>query len=117
LAERNVAPSHAPRTVRQVPVGGVRVAGGRVAADTGGSRRTHRRAPEGGTRGTMTDTARHAEAVVALVRRWLDEAAHERVDPAARQLAAMLREPGGLAFAVGFVDGVVRPEDHVVAAR
>ncbi|MBD7919641.1 bifunctional proline dehydrogenase/L-glutamate gamma-semialdehyde dehydrogenase [Cellulomonas sp. Sa3CUA2] len=65
----------------------------------------------------MTDTATHAEAVVALVRRWLTQAADAPVDPAARQLAALLREPDGLAFAVGFVDGVVRPEDHTVAAR
>ncbi|ADG75331.1 Aldehyde Dehydrogenase [Cellulomonas flavigena DSM 20109] len=64
----------------------------------------------------MTDTA-HADAVVALVRRWLAVAADQPVDPAARHLAALLREPGGLAFAVGFVDGVVRPEDVGVAAH
>lgn len=77
----------------------------------------------------MTDTAAHhrqdgtshpgthADEVVALVRRWLGEAAAHPVDPAAAQLAALLREPDGLAFAVGFVDGVVRPEDDQVAAR
>ncbi|GIG41253.1 bifunctional proline dehydrogenase/L-glutamate gamma-semialdehyde dehydrogenase [Cellulomonas phragmiteti] len=66
----------------------------------------------------MTGTrATHADAVVALVHRWLEAAAAEPADPAARHLAALLREPDGLAFAVGFVDGVVRPEDHGVAAR
>ncbi|TFH74094.1 bifunctional proline dehydrogenase/L-glutamate gamma-semialdehyde dehydrogenase [Cellulomonas sp. HD19AZ1] len=61
--------------------------------------------------------ADHADEVVALVRRWLREAARHPVDPAAAHLAALLREPDGLAFAVGFVDGVVRPEDTRVAAR
>ncbi|UZN02012.1 bifunctional proline dehydrogenase/L-glutamate gamma-semialdehyde dehydrogenase [Cellulomonas sp. S1-8] len=65
----------------------------------------------------MTDPVPHADAVVALVRRWLSEAADLPVDPAAAHLAGLLREPEGLAFAVGFVDGVVRPEDHRVAAR
>lgn len=65
----------------------------------------------------MTDPATHADEVVALVRRWLAVAADQPVDPAARNLAALLREPDGLAFAVGFVDGVVRPEDDRVAAR
>ena len=65
----------------------------------------------------MTDPATHADEVVALVRRWLAVAAEQPVDPAARNLAGMLREPDGLAFAVGFVDGVVRPEDDAVAAR
>ncbi|MCC2335776.1 bifunctional proline dehydrogenase/L-glutamate gamma-semialdehyde dehydrogenase [Cellulomonas wangsupingiae] len=69
------------------------------------------------TTGPPAGSAAHGDEVVALVRRWLTEAADEPVDPAARQLAALLREPDGLAFAVGFVDGVVRPEDHRVAAR
>jgi len=59
----------------------------------------------------------HADAVVALVRRWVAQAADLPVDPAAAQLAALLREPEGLTFAVGFVDGVVRPEDRRVAAH
>ncbi|MGH3580434.1 MAG: proline dehydrogenase family protein, partial [Mycobacterium sp.] len=54
--------------------------------------------------------------VVALVRTWLDEAAAQPVAPAARRLADMLRDPRGLDFTVGFVDGVIRPEDNVVAA-
>ncbi|WP_026239322.1 proline dehydrogenase family protein [Parafrankia discariae] len=57
------------------------------------------------------------DEAVALVRRWVAQAASEPVDPAAARLAALLREPGGLAFTVRFVDGVVRPEDPRVAAR
>ena len=59
----------------------------------------------------------HVDEVVALVRRWLGEAQHHPVDPAAAHLASLLRGSDGLDFAVGFVDGVVRPEDHAVAAR
>lgn len=72
--------------------------------------------PRPGHPGTP-DPSAHADEVVALVRRWVREAACHPVDPAAAQLAALLREPAGLAFAVGFVDGVVRPEDSGVAAR
>ncbi|MDF2442994.1 MAG: RHH-type transcriptional regulator, proline utilization regulon repressor / proline dehydrogenase, partial [Subtercola sp.] len=55
--------------------------------------------------------------VVALVRRWLSESQAEPVDSSATQLAGVLKDPNGLAFTVGFVDGVVRPEDLRVAAR
>lgn len=58
-----------------------------------------------------------ADEAVALVRRWLVESAEVPADPAAAQLAALLRDPAGLPFTVGFVDGVVRPEDPHVAAR
>ncbi|KQS08274.1 1-pyrroline-5-carboxylate dehydrogenase [Curtobacterium sp. Leaf183] len=58
-----------------------------------------------------------ADASVALVRRWLAEAETYPVDGSAKQLAGVLADPKGLAFAVGFVDGVVRPEDLGVAAR
>ena len=58
-----------------------------------------------------------AEEAIAQVRRWLDAAARIPVDPAAAQLAAVLKDPQGLEFTVGFVDGVVRPEDLSVAAR
>ena len=60
------------------------------------------------------------EAVAALVRRWLEEAAAHPVRGAearaADQLAGLLRDPDGLAFATGFVDGVVRPEDPAAGA-
>lgn len=58
-----------------------------------------------------------ADETIALVRRWLSEAANEPVDPAAENLAGVLRDEKGLDFTVGFVDGVVRPEDHAAAAR
>jgi len=64
-----------------------------------------------------TDPALAAEAV-ALVERWLVEAAAHPADGSAAQLAAALEDPDGLDFVVGFVDGVVRPEDvHVAATR
>ena len=34
-----------------------------------------------------------------------------------RRLAGVLKDPNGLDFTVGFVDGVIRPEDLNVAAR
>jgi RHH-type proline utilization regulon transcriptional repressor/proline dehydrogenase/delta 1-pyrroline-5-carboxylate dehydrogenase len=54
---------------------------------------------------------------IALVRRWLTEASKVPVDASAQQLAGVLKDPNGLEFTVGFVDGVVRPEDLHVAAR
>ncbi|WP_045744145.1 bifunctional proline dehydrogenase/L-glutamate gamma-semialdehyde dehydrogenase [Actinoplanes rectilineatus] len=58
-----------------------------------------------------------ADETIALVRRWLHEASTVKVGGSAAQLAGVLRDPKGLAFAVGFVDGVVRPEDPRVSAR
>ncbi|MET1087962.1 MAG: proline dehydrogenase family protein [Arthrobacter sp.] len=58
-----------------------------------------------------------ANEVVALVRHWLTEASKVPVDASAQQLAGVLKDPNGLEFTVGFVDGVVRPEDLNVAAR
>lgn len=57
-----------------------------------------------------------ADKTVALVRHWLTEAAKVPVDASAVQLAGVLKDPNGLEFTLGFVDGVVRPEDHRVAA-
>ncbi len=54
--------------------------------------------------------------VDTLVRQWLDAAAGQPVAPAARRLADVLRDPEGLDFTVGFVDRVIRPQDHRVAA-
>lgn len=54
--------------------------------------------------------------VVAQARYWLDDAARLPVAPAGRRLAEVLRDPHGLDFTVGFVDRVIRPEDHRVAA-
>ncbi len=60
---------------------------------------------------TITDDA------VDLARRWLEESAALSPDRAGRQLAGVLRDPHGLDFTVRFVDGVIRPEDPLVAAR
>ncbi|WP_235829176.1 bifunctional proline dehydrogenase/L-glutamate gamma-semialdehyde dehydrogenase [Gulosibacter macacae] len=57
-----------------------------------------------------------APRAVDTVREWLAEAERIPVDPAGEQLARLLRDPNGLSFAVGFVDGVIRPEDPEVAA-
>ncbi|MDQ2797928.1 MAG: bifunctional proline dehydrogenase/L-glutamate gamma-semialdehyde dehydrogenase, partial [Actinomycetota bacterium] len=54
---------------------------------------------------------------IALVRHWLTESAKVPADRAATHLAGVLKDPKGLAFTVGFVDGVIRPEDPRVAAR
>ncbi|MGN6742579.1 MAG: proline dehydrogenase family protein [Amnibacterium sp.] len=53
----------------------------------------------------------------ALVRSWLTTAAAAKPDASAARLAGVLRDPKGLAFTVGFVDGVVRPEDLRAAAK
>jgi RHH-type proline utilization regulon transcriptional repressor/proline dehydrogenase/delta 1-pyrroline-5-carboxylate dehydrogenase len=58
-----------------------------------------------------------AEDAIALVRKWLAEASTIPSDASAQQLAGVLKDSKGLDFTVGFVDGVVRPEDLSVAAR
>ncbi|MDQ0848569.1 RHH-type proline utilization regulon transcriptional repressor/proline dehydrogenase/delta 1-pyrroline-5-carboxylate dehydrogenase [Arthrobacter sp. B3I9] len=65
----------------------------------------------------VLEAAGLAEGAIALVRHWLTEAARVPVDASAQQLAGVLKDPNGLDFTVGFVDGVVRPEDLQVAAR
>ncbi len=58
-----------------------------------------------------------ADAAIELVRQWVSEAEKLKVSPAAKRLAGLLQDPNGLEFAVGFVDGVIRPEDIKVAAK
>jgi RHH-type proline utilization regulon transcriptional repressor/proline dehydrogenase/delta 1-pyrroline-5-carboxylate dehydrogenase len=58
-----------------------------------------------------------ASEAVALARRWLDESRDAPVDHSAARLAGVLKDPDGLAFTVGFVDGVARPEGMFVAGR
>src|SRR5665213_1260948 len=58
-----------------------------------------------------------AEEAIATVRRWLTESASIAPDVSAQRLAGVLRDPVGLDFTLGFVDGVVRPEDLQVAGR
>lgn len=67
--------------------------------------------------GQLTELTELADEVSRIVRRWLVEAAAIRTPVAASRLAALLREPDGLAFTVQFIDGVIRPEDPRVAAR
>ena len=67
---------------------------------------------------TVTQPAQPStEEVAALVRRWLEESKEYPVEAAAQRLAEVLKDPNGLAFTVGFVDGVMRPEDVEVAGR
>ncbi|MEV8249688.1 bifunctional proline dehydrogenase/L-glutamate gamma-semialdehyde dehydrogenase [Microbacterium sp. NPDC076768] len=65
----------------------------------------------------IDDTTPRAENVAALVQRWLAESETYPVEPAAQRLSEVLKDPNGLAFTVGFVDGVMRPEDLRVAGR
>ncbi|WP_226759916.1 proline dehydrogenase family protein, partial [Arthrobacter sp. SO3] len=65
----------------------------------------------------VLEAAALAEEAIGLVRRWLSDAARVPIDASAEQLAGVLKDPNGLDFTVGFVDGVVRPEDLEVAAR
>ncbi|MFJ3394273.1 proline dehydrogenase family protein [Leifsonia aquatica] len=71
------------------------------------------------TDGAPQRPAQLAHEAVELVRVWLTESARasdgSRQDPAAERLAGVLRDPDGLDFAVGFVDGVARPQDLFVA--
>ena len=66
--------------------------------------------PQASSAGSLADEA------VALARRWLSDAAEMHIDPAAERLAGVLRDPNGLPFTIGFVDGVMRPESLAAAA-
>ncbi len=57
-----------------------------------------------------------AARAVALAQRWIAESAQVDVDPAAERLAGVLKDPDGLPFTIGFVDGVMRPESLGAAA-
>lgn len=56
-----------------------------------------------------------ATEATILAERWVTESADAPVDPSAQRLAGVLKDPNGLAFTVGFVDGVMRPESLFVA--
>ena len=58
---------------------------------------------------------RLAEQAGELVSRWVEASAEIPEDKAAEQLAGVLKDPHGLEFTVGFVDGVIRPEDDAAA--
>ncbi len=59
-----------------------------------------------------------ADESVNQVRAWLERAAvlHKRPHASSQRLADLLKDPDGPAFALGFVDRVLRPEDLRVAA-
>ncbi|TQK20811.1 L-proline dehydrogenase [Microbacterium sp. SLBN-154] len=57
-----------------------------------------------------------AESAVQLAQRWITESAQVDVDPSAARLAGVLKDPNGLPFTIGFVDGVMRPESLGAAA-
>ncbi len=57
-----------------------------------------------------------AGRAVVLAQRWITESAEVDVDPAAARLAGVLKDPDGLPFTIGFVDGVMRPESLTAAA-
>lgn len=68
--------------------------------------------------------ARLADAVVARAQRWLRTSRGPRPAEVGRReagatssLAALLHDPSGVAFTMGFVDQVARPEDDHVAAK
>ena len=64
-----------------------------------------------------TDFSAIADRALARARRWADESTKYPIDPAAKLLADVLDDEGGLDYTVSFVDGVVRPEDQEVAAN
>ncbi|MDQ0615205.1 RHH-type proline utilization regulon transcriptional repressor/proline dehydrogenase/delta 1-pyrroline-5-carboxylate dehydrogenase [Microbacterium sp. W4I4] len=72
--------------------------------------------PVRATDAVLSDLTELADDAVALVKKWLVDSRAVPVDAAGERLAGVLRDPNGLDFTVGFVDGVVRPEDLKVAA-
>lgn len=62
------------------------------------------------------DVRDRAQKTIELTQRWVDEAAEIEVDPAASRLSEVLKDPNGLAFTLGFVDGVMRPQSLSAAA-
>ncbi|MFP5333391.1 MAG: bifunctional proline dehydrogenase/L-glutamate gamma-semialdehyde dehydrogenase [Acidimicrobiia bacterium] len=70
------------------------------------------------TESPRTDADLLADDAVALVTEWLAEARKRDADTAeTRRLAELLDDPSGPAFAMRFVDLVIRPEDPRAAAR
>ena len=55
--------------------------------------------------------------VIDQVQQWVLASSQLKSSPAAKRLSGLLQDPSGLEFAVGFIDGVIRPEDKNIAAR
>lgn len=66
---------------------------------------------------TIDGRAELTEATLELVQQWVLRSSQLKTSPSSQRLAGLLQDPNGLDFAVGFVDGVIRPEDLKVAAR
>ena len=62
-------------------------------------------------------SAELADAAIELVQHWVQESRKHPASASSKRLAGLLQDPNGLEFAVGFVDGVIRPEDKAVAAK
>ncbi len=62
-------------------------------------------------------SAELADAAIELVKQWVSESQKYPVSASSKRLSGLLQDQNGLEFAVGFVDGVIRPEDKKVAAR
>lgn len=62
-------------------------------------------------------SAELADAAIELVQQWVQDSKKYPPSASSKRLAGLLQDPNGLEFAVGFVDGVIRPEDKAVAAR
>ena len=56
-------------------------------------------------------------AVIEQVQHWVLDASQQKNSQAADRLSGLLQDANGLDFAVGFVDGVIRPESLKVAAK
>ncbi|MEL0261095.1 MAG: bifunctional proline dehydrogenase/L-glutamate gamma-semialdehyde dehydrogenase, partial [Aquiluna sp.] len=56
------------------------------------------------------------EATIELVQKWVAQSSQMRENISSKRLSGLLQDPNGLDFAVGFIDGVIRPEDLRVAA-
>lgn len=57
-----------------------------------------------------------ADRAVAMAERWIAESDGGEMDRSAQRLASVLKDPDGLPFTIGFVDGVMRPESLSAAA-
>ena len=58
-----------------------------------------------------------SESAIELTRQWVAESQRLKINKPSKRLAGLLEDPRGLEFAVGFIDGVIRPEDLRVAAN
>ncbi|MEK9987173.1 MAG: proline dehydrogenase family protein, partial [Aquiluna sp.] len=65
---------------------------------------------------TISGKPELVEASIGLVDKWVSEAAQLKENKSSQRLSGLLKDPNGLDFAVGFIDGVIRPEDIRVAA-